>query len=112
MRVATGAELIERERIRQQEREGYDPRHDDSHEHGELVLAAAQYALPPERRELVNAGATSLPERFVGVPYDWPWDNESWKPTPEDRIRELVKAGALIAAEIDRLLRADGSMRE
>ena len=28
------------------------------------------------------------------------------KPTPDDRIRELTKAGALIAAEIDRLLRA------
>jgi len=26
-----------------------------------------------------------------------------WKPTPDDRVRELVKAGALIAAEIDRL---------
>jgi hypothetical protein len=29
-----------------------------------------------------------------------------WKPSPDDRFRELVKAGALIAAEIDRLLRA------
>jgi hypothetical protein len=30
-----------------------------------------------------------------------------WKPTPSDRIRELTKAGALIAAEIDRLKRAE-----
>ena len=30
---------------------------------------------------------------------------EWWKPTPKNRVRELVKAGALIAAEIDRLQR-------
>jgi hypothetical protein len=33
----------------------------------------------------------------------WPWTQRTFKPTPHDRIRELVKAGALIAAEIDRL---------
>ena len=37
---------------------------------------------------------------FKGI---WPWNLIWWKPTPNDRIRELVKAGALIAAEIDRL---------
>jgi hypothetical protein len=31
----------------------------------------------------------------------WPWSFEWWK--PKDRIRNLVRAGALIAAEIDRL---------
>lgn len=35
----------------------------------------------------------------------WPFSQEWWKPTPDDRIRELAKAGALIAAEIDRLQR-------
>jgi len=34
----------------------------------------------------------------------WPWGKEWWKPS--DRRRDLVKAGALIAAEIDRLDRA------
>lgn len=37
-------------------------------------------------------------------PAEWPWDEMLWKPTPDDRIRELAKAGALIATEIDRLL--------
>jgi len=32
----------------------------------------------------------------------WPWGSEWWKPS-KDPIRDLVKAGALIAAEIDRL---------
>ena len=35
----------------------------------------------------------------------WPWDMKWWKPSDEDPIRNLVKAGALIAAEIDRLQR-------
>jgi len=38
------------------------------------------------------------------VPPIWPWEKSWWKPTPNDRVKELVKAGALIAAEIDRLL--------
>jgi hypothetical protein len=38
----------------------------------------------------------------------WPWDKGWWKPTPDNRIRELEKAGALIAAEIDRLQRMEG----
>lgn len=33
----------------------------------------------------------------------WPFDAPSWKPS-EDPIKNLVRAGALIAAEIDRLL--------
>lgn len=40
---------------------------------------------------------------------EWPWDEASWKPD-NDPVRTLVKAGALIAAEIDReLRRAEGS---
>ncbi len=41
-------------------------------------------------------------------PFEWPWPAGAggctWKPTPDDPIRQLVKAAALIAAEIDRLL--------
>lgn len=35
----------------------------------------------------------------------WPWDENWWKPSL-DPIRNLVKAGALLAAEIDRLQRS------
>lgn len=44
-----------------------------------------------------------------GAPAGWPWHPKWWKPTPDDRIRELAKAGALIAAEIDRLQRMERS---
>ena len=53
----------------------------------------------------VAAACYALPAWCRGRTRRWPWDDEWWKPTPDDRIRELVKAGALIAAEIDRLLR-------
>jgi hypothetical protein len=31
----------------------------------------------------------------------WPWEDKWWK--PKDRRRDLVRAGALIVAEIERL---------
>lgn len=104
-----GADLIAAERQRQITAEGWTPDHDDAHDLGELAEAAACYATQQramERREI--RGSTRTPTRTVPVPKAWPWDAEWWKPTPENRVRELVKAGALIAAEIDRLQRNGG----
>jgi len=81
--------LIAAERQRQVDEEGWTPEHDDQHDREELALAAARYALPARHRGVIA----------------WPWEMSSWRPTPRDRVRELVKAGALIAAAIDRLLR-------
>lgn len=89
----TGAELIAAERRRQIEVEGWAPEHDDQHEDGDIVAAAIAYAHAENSREL-DARLTW-----------WPWDAEWWKPS-DDPIRNLVKAGALIAAEIDRRQRA------
>lgn len=95
-----GAELIAQERKRQVEEEGWTPEHDAEHADGALACAAACYAVPAERRDLY------LGQHFLGHPSTWPWSTDWWKPTPDDRRKELVKAGALIAAEIDRLLAA------
>lgn len=92
----TGVVLIEAERKRQIQAEGFHPVHDRLHRDDTLALAAAAYAMPAHVREH-KARYTSL------IPKWWPWRDEDWKPTPDDRVRELVKAGALIAAEIDRL---------
>jgi hypothetical protein len=99
----TGAERIAAERQRQIEVEGWDAEHDRGHaEDGSgseaLVWAAICYATPPSDRR-------TSPMPFFGdsgVPREWPWDSKWWK--PGERIRELEKAGALIAAEIDRLV--------
>lgn len=106
----TGIDLIAAERERQTAKEGWTPEHDDTHDGGEIAEAAACYALPePDRdyeQRYYKRDATFSHSRNLSVPLGWPWDDEDWKPTPDDRVRELVKAGALIAAEIDRLQRA------
>jgi hypothetical protein len=90
-----GATLIARERRRQIEVEGYDAEHDSDESHA-LALAGATYALPADLRDS---------ETLADVPASWPWDAEAWKPTPGDRLRELEKAGALIAAALDAALK-------
>ena len=105
-----GGQLIVNERKRQIEDEGWTTEHDDHHEDFELTRAARCYA---------NHA------RFLGYPapnvvlQDWPWGREWWKPEPRgvnarmtktESIRMLVKAGALIAAEIDRLQRLPDAM--
>lgn len=93
----SGVALIAQERERQTSAEGWTSWHDDHHAEGEMALAGAIYAWPhPRPTEMVTR--------------QWPWSRSWWKPAKdpsdaEQRIRELVKAGALIAAEIDRLQR-------
>jgi hypothetical protein len=101
--IMNGIERIAAERKRQIEEEGWTAEHDDAFAMDQLARAATCYAMPGFfAKKLLNDGLgrwVSLIELF------WPWEKHWWKPTPENRIRELEKAGALIAAEIDRLLR-------
>lgn len=84
---------VVRERQRQMSVEGWTPEHDDEHANGDMALAAACYA----------AAAGGVPWSD-DVPSFWPWADQWWKPTTARR--DLVKAGALILAEIERLDRA------
>lgn len=88
----SGTDLIALERHRQIAEEGYDAAHDAGHA-DELADAAAAYAVAHAWR--------GSDEGTQAAPPEWPWSLVYWKPTPNDRIRELVKAGALIAAAID-----------
>lgn len=92
----SGVDLIAAERIRQIIEEGRTRAHDDQHTRAEMVSAALCYALAYTPRSPPG----------TGIVVQWPWDQRWWKPS--DRIRNLAKAGALIAAEIDRLERANG----
>lgn len=117
-----GLEWIAAERERQVTTEGYSEAHDDTHRDGELARAAACYAAPHE--------VFANPVGTVYVPA-WPWRDMDKRlqrrrqgeiheamngifarlTRPEgddlyDRVRELAKAGAMIAAEIDRLMRS------
>lgn len=115
--ACTGPALIALERQRQVEEEGYDAKHDDAHGKCEIRKAAECYARPPALRQLQTvkvsvqvARGLADPDRStsvrVRVPKGWPWAAEWWKPTPRDRVRELVKAGALYMAECSRQNRA------
>ena len=96
----TAIELIADERARQINVEGFSNTSDDYQTNGQLAVAAACYATPRLTRHSAIADYTSIFETL------WPFKMDWWKPTPEDRIRELTKAGALIVAEIERLQRA------
>lgn len=99
----TGVDLIAAERRRQIEEEGWTSEHDAEHHSDDHQLAWAA-------RGYIDAATVSddLWVEFPNfLPLNWPWEKEAWKPSRgKDRVRDLVKAGALIAAEIDRLQRA------
>lgn len=76
------------ERRRQIDVEGWDFAHDDELMRDELAEAAIAYALP-------------MTNSIGGVPNCWPFSVAQYKPS--DRRSNLVKAGALILAEIERI---------
>lgn len=104
MREALGkaATDVLAERARQIAVEGWTPEHDDEHAGDELAVAAGCYAIPMSHwaRLLPRSAMWSLGQ----VPQLWPWARQWWK--PKDRRADLVRAGALILAEIERLDRA------
>lgn len=93
-----GIESIAAERKRQVESEGWTPEHDDEHDAGEMAAAAFGYTQAALCR--IGRPACAVPSS----PAFWPWSLDWWK--PKDARADLVRAGALIAAEIDRLDRA------
>ena len=91
--------LISIERQRQINEEGYSIEHDDKHVNGELANFACCYALEPMGGDASNMVKTLNPEG---------WElkfscNENTDDNIDGRIKDLIKAGALIAAEIERL---------
>ena len=115
--MENGVELIAEERQRQIEQEGWSAEHDEQHLEGQLALVASLYATPIPlfaRVEKEDGG--------VEIYDPWPWWDEieqtryssstyfykvkaGDKRKKHSNLRKLVIAGALIAAEIDRLQR-------
>lgn len=92
-----GMWYISQERQRQVHGLGYHTFNDRAHTQQELAYAAAAYALP----EVLDPHIKYRPIRDRSKLFPW---KKYWKPSPNDRIKELSKSGALIAAEIDRIL--------
>ncbi len=99
-------EEIAAERRRQIEAEGWTAERDDDYQQRELANAAAAYALfaglETEARD-THVGHLHHPlgDMESAVAAAWPWGCEWFKPS--NPRRELIKAAALIVAEIERL---------
>jgi hypothetical protein len=91
--VPPAARDVFAERRRQVDQEGWTSTHDDKYRHCELARAAATYALCSDPEQLMLCGART-----------WPWRLDWWKRSTYRR--DLIKSGALILAEIERLDRA------
>lgn len=88
---------IRAERERQKSVEGWTESHDDEHVGGDLACAAACYAIPEAHRRLV---LKSMCGEYIAWPFEW----SAFK--PKDARSDLIRAAALIVAEIERLDRA------
>jgi hypothetical protein len=103
----TGIEMIAEERRRQIDVEGFNADHDRYNRRGELIDAAIYYAMPENGKPITeyhshmrnSVSVILLPKRFF--PHTW---HPGWaKRDSKTRLQQLAIAGALIAAEIDRL---------
>jgi len=81
---------VARERSRQQNTKGYTRQRDAGYKNNELVRAAIAYSTN-----------VAEPRETVEVPYSWPWEAQLFN--PEGRRIDLIKAAALLVAEIERL---------
>lgn len=101
-------EDIQMERMRQLTKEDWSAAHDDHHDSGELARAAACYCLSAVETVTGREPLDFLNDDFLSAV--WPWAREWWK--PKDARRDLVRAAALIVAEIERIDRASQSAKE
>ncbi|WP_238738962.1 hypothetical protein [Pseudomonas putida] len=90
----TAALRVLEERLRQIDGEGYTAERDDQYTRGQLADAAGAYAFWAYTCNMDHYEVTTIPP-------SWPWQPEHWKPTNQRQM--LVRAGALILAEIARL---------
>lgn len=91
------------ERQRQIVDEGWSSEHDDEHGNGDMAAAAACYALSASAE---NSWFHRV--RKEAAKELWPWDRKWWK--PKNSRRDLVRAAALLIAEIERLDRASAKV--
>lgn len=101
MEITQAATDVLAERQRQKDAEGYSTEHDDRHNGCEMAAAAAIYAV------------CDTPEQMWKVKYDgatlWPG---RWVFKPKSYRENLVRAAALLIAEIERIDRLNSRQSE
>ncbi len=115
-RLTKAAAAVIAERERQKTVEGWTEEHDDEHRGAQMAAAASCYAfvasLGDKSYEYLRGNDHEGYPMWKSYPVlrdVWPWRDEWWK--PKNRRSDLVRAGALILAEIERLDRADEAAR-
>lgn len=98
----SAAFAIARERRKQHVEHGWNPEHDDGHGDGTLLIAGILIACGVADKALADVDPPSI---------DGPWCDQLAMHVADkyktDNIKRLTIAGAMIAAEIDRLIRAE-----
>jgi len=97
--ISPYAQMFSDERQRQITEEGWTPEHDDEHVNGELADMAACYATA--RLDVTLGGVNPLEIYPENRGFKW------FKKAKHDRKRQLIIAGALLIAELERLERAE-----
>jgi hypothetical protein len=99
--ISTAIADVLAERRRQIQVEGWTAEHDDEHDEGDMALAGACYAASAAATDdRVNCRSILDSVRSM-----WPWGREWWK--PKNQRRDLVRAAALVIAEIEKMDRAE-----
>lgn len=93
------------ERSRQISVENYSTNHDDQYQNNELVRAASGYVDHVFSRGWTYSDLGSEVYQKEDVPEFWPWNEQHWK--PKSPREDLVRAAALLIAEIERIDRKE-----
>jgi len=97
----SGIQIFEREQQRQIEH-GWTPEHDDLHVHGEIAEGANCYVM----MNILLQKKHTIEEATAIVASLWPFEPEGFKPSG-NYMTNIRKAGGMLAAEYDRLERAE-----
>lgn len=107
--ISQGMFDVVSERISQEVENHYSEESDDHQNQLQLLIAAVSYCLYPPDNDLERNAMTTFFYPATESTGDikrvseqlWPWDSNTFK--PRDRRNNLVRAAALIMAEIDRM---------
>lgn len=104
--------ILEIAREREKQIKDFGIVHDDRHVHGELAMAGATFAYVAAMPDDSRKEAKSDPRIFARVVDLWPKAWAQWHLKVRSRREDLVRAAALIVADIERLDRAAAKLRE
>lgn len=103
-----GTKLIEQYREEQISKHNWSVQHDiDINKDGQLILGAAAYLLGATPITVLTPSGPAVIVAEQLWPSNW---SKQWLKLSDNKVKNLSKAGALVAAEIDRLLQTSDNV--